>query len=213
MNVPPAGAGHRLRDGGRGPQRRALGAGTVSKRCGRALLYKLRLCGRCTAGGCHAGRIDQAQSCLRSSHTCGEGCTITTPCCLLRSVCVVNSAGNVLLDRYVRPKEKVTDFRTKVSGEPGWPVGWGARGQCVCGQCICFITSLTIRQQAPLISWPSLTSAHKWSPSTPGCHVPLQASGRPTCGRRPRLRRCSARWRTCSRGALWWGTPSQTTWR
>lgn len=34
-----------------------------------------------------------------------------------RRVCIVNSAGNVLLDRYVRPKEKVTDFRTKVSGE------------------------------------------------------------------------------------------------
>lgn len=44
-------------------------------------------------------------------------------CCLLRHpplfarVCVVNSAGNVLLDRFVRPKEKVTDFRTRVSGE------------------------------------------------------------------------------------------------
>lgn len=34
----------------------------------------------------------------------------------LARVCVVNSAGNVLLDRFVRPKEKVTDFRTKVSG-------------------------------------------------------------------------------------------------
>ncbi|KAI7844376.1 hypothetical protein COHA_002174 [Chlorella ohadii] len=34
----------------------------------------------------------------------------------LARVCIVNSAGNVLLDRYVRPKEKVTDFRTKVSG-------------------------------------------------------------------------------------------------
>jgi hypothetical protein len=32
-------------------------------------------------------------------------------------VCLVNSAGNVLLDRYVRPQERVTDFRTKVSGE------------------------------------------------------------------------------------------------
>ncbi|PSC76702.1 RNA exonuclease 4 [Micractinium conductrix] len=34
----------------------------------------------------------------------------------LARVCVLNSAGNVLLDRYVRPKEKVTDFRTRVSG-------------------------------------------------------------------------------------------------
>lgn len=31
-------------------------------------------------------------------------------------VCILNSAGNVLLDRWVRPNEKVTDFRTKVSG-------------------------------------------------------------------------------------------------
>ncbi|PRW59412.1 RNA exonuclease 4 [Chlorella sorokiniana] len=35
---------------------------------------------------------------------------------VLARVCIVNSAGNVLLDRYVRPKEKVTDFRTRVSG-------------------------------------------------------------------------------------------------
>lgn len=34
----------------------------------------------------------------------------------LARVCIVNSAGNVLVDRFVRPKEKVTDFRTKVSG-------------------------------------------------------------------------------------------------
>ncbi|KAI3438587.1 hypothetical protein D9Q98_001011 [Chlorella vulgaris] len=35
---------------------------------------------------------------------------------VLARVCVVNSAGNVLLDQYVRPLEQVTDFRTKVSG-------------------------------------------------------------------------------------------------
>ncbi|EFN57440.1 hypothetical protein CHLNCDRAFT_21343 [Chlorella variabilis] len=34
----------------------------------------------------------------------------------LARVCILNSAGNVLLDRWVRPNEKVTDFRTKVSG-------------------------------------------------------------------------------------------------
>lgn len=31
-------------------------------------------------------------------------------------VCIVNSAGNVVLDTYCRPLEKVTDYRTKVSG-------------------------------------------------------------------------------------------------
>jgi RNA exonuclease 4 len=31
-------------------------------------------------------------------------------------VCVVNSAGHVLLDSFVRPQERVTDFRTSVSG-------------------------------------------------------------------------------------------------
>lgn len=42
----------------------------------------------------------------------------------LHRVCIVNSAGNVLLDRYVRPKEKVTDFRTRVSGEARqWRLG------------------------------------------------------------------------------------------
>lgn len=35
---------------------------------------------------------------------------------VLARVCVVNSAGNVLLDRFVRPQHKVTDFRTKYSG-------------------------------------------------------------------------------------------------
>lgn len=29
---------------------------------------------------------------------------------------MVNSAGNVLLDSFVRPNERVTDFRTRVSG-------------------------------------------------------------------------------------------------
>jgi hypothetical protein len=28
----------------------------------------------------------------------------------------VNSSGNVIYDKHVRPTEKVTDFRTKVSG-------------------------------------------------------------------------------------------------
>ena len=31
-------------------------------------------------------------------------------------VCVVNAAGNVLLDSFAKPRERVTDFRTKVSG-------------------------------------------------------------------------------------------------
>lgn len=39
---------------------------------------------------------------------------------LLRRVCIVNSAGHVLLDSFVRPRERVTDLRTNVSG-----VRWG----------------------------------------------------------------------------------------
>lgn len=35
---------------------------------------------------------------------------------MLARVCLVNSAGNVLLDTFVKPRERVTDFRTKVSG-------------------------------------------------------------------------------------------------
>ena len=31
-------------------------------------------------------------------------------------VCVVNQAGNVLLDEYVAQKERVTDYRTRFSG-------------------------------------------------------------------------------------------------
>lgn len=34
----------------------------------------------------------------------------------LARVCVVNNVGNVLLDTYVKPKEKVVDYRTKYSG-------------------------------------------------------------------------------------------------
>ncbi|KAK9829039.1 hypothetical protein WJX72_003585 [[Myrmecia] bisecta] len=34
----------------------------------------------------------------------------------LARVCIVNSAGHVLMDKHVRPKEPVTDFRTQFSG-------------------------------------------------------------------------------------------------
>jgi RNA exonuclease 4 len=34
----------------------------------------------------------------------------------LARVCVVNNFGNVLLDTYVKPKEKIVDYRTKYSG-------------------------------------------------------------------------------------------------
>ncbi|KAG1673238.1 hypothetical protein FOA52_013118 [Chlamydomonas sp. UWO 241] len=34
----------------------------------------------------------------------------------LARVCIVNNDGNVLMDAHVRPKERVTDFRTWVSG-------------------------------------------------------------------------------------------------
>eukprot|EP00955_Chlamydomonas_euryale_P008765 93476-Chlamydomonas_euryale.AAC.1 len=34
----------------------------------------------------------------------------------LARVCLVNDDGNVLMDSHVRPKERVTDFRTWVSG-------------------------------------------------------------------------------------------------
>ena len=37
-------------------------------------------------------------------------------CCALYRVCMVNNDGGVLLDQYVRPAEKVTDYRTFVSG-------------------------------------------------------------------------------------------------
>ena len=36
--------------------------------------------------------------------------------CIARRVCVVNQAGNVLLDEYVKQKERVTDYRTRFSG-------------------------------------------------------------------------------------------------
>lgn len=35
---------------------------------------------------------------------------------LPRRVCVVNSAGNVLLDEHVAQRERVTDYRTRFSG-------------------------------------------------------------------------------------------------
>jgi len=31
-------------------------------------------------------------------------------------VCIVNNHGAVLLDKFARPKERVTDFRTRFSG-------------------------------------------------------------------------------------------------
>ena len=34
----------------------------------------------------------------------------------MRRVCVVNQAGNVLLDEHVAQKERVTDYRTRFSG-------------------------------------------------------------------------------------------------
>lgn len=37
-------------------------------------------------------------------------------CCAFYRVCMVNNDGGVLLDHYVRPAEKVTDYRTFVSG-------------------------------------------------------------------------------------------------
>ncbi len=31
-------------------------------------------------------------------------------------MCIVNNVGTVLLDKFVRPSERVTDFRTRFSG-------------------------------------------------------------------------------------------------
>lgn len=35
---------------------------------------------------------------------------------VLARVSIVNQFGNVLLDKYVKPREQVTDYRTAVSG-------------------------------------------------------------------------------------------------
>ena len=46
-------------------------------------------------------------------------CTLKSHACIFR-VCIVNNLGTVLLDKHVRPSERVTDFRTKYSGiRPG----------------------------------------------------------------------------------------------
>ena len=41
---------------------------------------------------------------------------LTWEVCIAHRVCVVNQAGNVLLDEYVKQKERVTDYRTRFSG-------------------------------------------------------------------------------------------------
>lgn len=41
---------------------------------------------------------------------------VASVCCALYRVCMVNNDGGLLLDQYVRPAEKVTDYRTFVSG-------------------------------------------------------------------------------------------------
>lgn len=37
-------------------------------------------------------------------------------CLLPCRVCIVNNHGTVLMDKFARPKERVTDFRTRFSG-------------------------------------------------------------------------------------------------
>lgn len=78
-------------------------------------------------------------ACTRFCPTLTDAWAAPSPA--LARVCVVNSTGNVLLDRHVRPKEKVTDFRTKVSGRLAcWPGslvcllrGWGLHSSGVLG--------------------------------------------------------------------------------
>lgn len=48
------------------------------------------------------------------SQSCMNGWSETPPGSC--RVCIVNDEGNVLMDKLVRQKERVTDFRTKYSG-------------------------------------------------------------------------------------------------
>src|SRR4051812_38828969 len=54
---------------------------------------------------CCSTRLLISGACLKYGHK---------HCC--RRVCLVNEEGNVLLDKFVRPREAVTDFRTQFSG-------------------------------------------------------------------------------------------------
>lgn len=58
----------------------------------------------------------QAHSLYDLRRACVFGIDVVTISCALHRVCMVNNDGGVLLDQYVRPAEKVTDYRTFVSG-------------------------------------------------------------------------------------------------
>ena len=40
-------------------------------------------------------------------------CVVVQPLLGMRRVCIVNNDGAVLMDKFVRPKERITDFRTR----------------------------------------------------------------------------------------------------
>lgn len=50
-------------------------------------------------------------------HCSGPGSSAQALCsCGYSRVCIVNNHGAVLMDKFARPKERVTDFRTRYSG-------------------------------------------------------------------------------------------------
>ena len=58
------------------------------------------------------GTRQSLPECISPKH----GATVSSPQHAVRRlgrVCIVNNDGSVLMDKFVRPKERITDFRTR----------------------------------------------------------------------------------------------------
>lgn len=64
------------------------------------------------------------------------------PCA--RRVCIVNNEGTVLMDKFVRPKERITDFRTRYSGVRPTDLRWAEAFEDIQRQAAAILTDRII---------------------------------------------------------------------